>query len=212
MHWVPADLMNMDYDQILNILLDKDINGYNLIIKWTLKSSLFSRHLDKVINELFVFDPNIVSVCKQILPETNKQLLAVCIRNQYKHIQCPHVKLSMDYYDHAIKIFDPKSTAIIVFSDEIEEVKNLLKDKYTEYDIYYMNPTQSAIGLCTMSLCDHIITANSSFSYWASLLNKNPHKHIVCSAKFIDPRLDPILAKSMNYSWYPKNWIALDIV
>lgn len=211
-HWVPGDLINLDYNQIVNTIMDKDIYDYNLILKWKLDSSLYAKYLDKVINHLFIFNNDIVSSSKQILPTTNKNIVAVCVRNEYKKIRCPHVKLSLDFYDSAIKIFDPNSTALIIFSDDIEEAKNLLKDHSLIYETYYMNPVPSAIGLCAMSLCDHIICANSSFSYWASMLNKNPNKQIICPAKFIDPSINPILAKSLNYKWYPKNWIALDIV
>ena len=211
-HWVPGDLTNYNYDQILNTIMDKDIYNHNIILKWRLDQSLYAKHLDKIINQLFVFNNDIISTSRDILPNTNKKIVAVCVRNEYKKIKCPHVKLSLNFYDNAIRIFDPASTILIIFSDDIEAAQSLLKDHSFAYETYYMNPTPSAVGLCTMSLCDHIICANSSFSYWASMLNRNPNKKIICPAKFIDPIIDPILAKSINYKWYPKDWIALDIV
>jgi hypothetical protein len=89
--------------------------------------------------------------------------------------------------------------------------KEILYEISDNYDIEYTSPMPSANGLCLMSMCDHIINANSSFCYWASILNSNPNKKIVCSTQFIDPSLDYNLAQSSNYKWYPSDWIALDI-
>jgi hypothetical protein len=42
-----------------------------------------------------------------------------------------------------------------------------------------------------MSLCDHIATANSSFSWWAAWLNANPARQVVApSPWFANPELE----------------------
>ena len=72
----------------------------------------------------------------------------------------------------------------IVFSNDIEYSKSVLEGG----NIWFVNPEGE--GVCTnsekedlvlMSLCDHHIIANSSYSWWGAFLSKNPNK----SPKFV---------------------------
>jgi hypothetical protein len=62
------------------------------------------------------------------------------------------------------------------------------------------NPTE--IDLCLMSMCDHNIIANSSFSWWGAWLNNNPNKKVVAPKKWFGP------AYTHNTKdLYPESWI-----
>ena len=64
----------------------------------------------------------------------------------------------------------------------------------------------SATGMCLMSMCDHNINANSSFSWWASFLNKNPNKKIICPQYYVKT----IQFEFINSNYYPDDWIFID--
>ncbi len=206
--WKIKNFINLDYSAILKKLNTETENSCCL---WSLSSKMIEKYLDDIINYLYIFNNSIIQQSKNIIPITNKSLVAVCVRNEYKTFACPHTKLSIDFYIEAMKQFDINKSKYLIFSDDIEECKIMFGPLEKSFDISYTNRMQSAIGLCTMSLCDHVICANSSFSYWASMLNKNIHKKIVCSTKFIDETVDLNLAQLLNYKWYPSTWIALDI-
>ena len=108
-----------------------------------------------------------------------------------------HPVQGMEYYNKAMKHFS--DTNFIVFSDDIEWCKENFKgDEFTfiQEDDY--------IDLYLMSMCQHNIIANSSFSWWGSYLNQNKDKIVIAPDNWFgtDRRL-----KTENI--YCKNWIKL---
>lgn len=93
-----------------------------------------------------------------------------------------HLNLDINYYIRALEYFDKTNSIFIFFSDDIEWVKSqnfdILKNK-----IYIEEPSDE-YNLWLMSKCDHNIIANSSFSLWASYLNENLNKKVICPNKW----------------------------
>jgi hypothetical protein len=209
--WQRVQCLTSNYDTIIEAI--RQLN-HNICLTWNLTSSLYSKYLNEIISYLYQFDTQIITESQQILPETNKNIVGICVRNEYSQKSCPHphIGLSLNFYKSAMNQFDRFNTKYLIFSDDIQQSTERFKVLENEFDIEYMPPLQSAIGLCSMSLCDHIICANSSFSYWASLLNQKPNKKIICSPYFINPTKNAYLAKLLNYKWYPDNWIPLNIL
>lgn len=208
--WKNIDLQNMDYGQLLDIL--KSQKSFNLICSWSLSNSLVSKYSNEIYNFLYDFDNEFFKECQNLLPKTDKEIVGICVRNEYKRIKTPHIRLSINYYKEAMNRFDIKNTKFLIFSDFIDEAKSMFYNLQKTYDIEYTQDMQSAVGMCLMSQCDHIISANSSFSYWAAVLNKNKNKKIVCCSKFIDENKNKNFANLLNYKWYPSSWIALDVI
>lgn len=208
--WKYKDFSYYNYHEIIQSLKNQD-NG--IFCTWTLNHQLYKHYLDDIITELYVFNDDILNLSKQILPKTNSEIVGICVRHEYaKTTHYPHISLSMNFYEESMKKFDKKISKYLIFSDDIELSKIMFKNLENNFDIEYTKPMQSVVGLCVLSLCDHIICANSSFSYWASLLNKNPHKIIICPQKFIDEKRDRKLANLLNYNWYPESWMALPVI
>jgi hypothetical protein len=90
-----------------------------------------------------------------------------------------------DYYPKALKMISEmiNTPTFLVFSDDIEWVKNNLK--IGERAIYI-----SGMGfkdfeeLAIMKHCKHNIIANSTFSYWAAYLNTNQNKIVICPKRW----------------------------
>lgn len=86
-----------------------------------------------------------------------------------------------DYYPRALKLMKEKvkNPTYLIFSDDMEWVKNNLKiDGKTVYvsNMGFMDYQEMMI----MKHCKHHIIANSTFSYWAAYLNQNPDKIVIC--------------------------------
>ena len=92
-----------------------------------------------------------------------------------------HPICSMDYYEKAIfRIKQEGETKFIVFSDDPEWCRTVfIGDSYTISDLN--NPY---VEMCAMSMCDDNIIANSSFSWWAAWLNRNPNKIVISPSRW----------------------------
>ena len=91
---------------------------------------------------------------------------------------------NLDYYYQAISYINSKveDAHFYIFSDDTAWVKENLK---IEAPHTFVEINDGSTGYCDLELmknCQHNITANSTFSWWASYLNPNPHK-IVLSPK-----------------------------
>ncbi|WP_158838613.1 alpha-1,2-fucosyltransferase [Polaribacter sp. L3A8] len=89
-----------------------------------------------------------------------------------------HGTCSLEYYRSAISIINKKyqDTLFFVFSDDITWTKGNLKITNAFYVDVKSIPHED---MYLMSLCNHNITANSSFSWWGAWLNKNKNKTII---------------------------------
>tara|TARA_R110000744_G_scaffold380370_1_gene500962 strand:- start:825 stop:1574 length:750 start_codon:yes stop_codon:yes gene_type:complete len=108
-----------------------------------------------------------------------------------------HPVQGMEYYNEAIKHFS--NANFIVFSDDIEWCKENFKgDEFTfiEEDDY--------IELYLMSMCQHNIIANSTFSWWGAWLNKNKDKMVIAPSNWFGTN-----KKLKTENIYGKNWIVL---
>lgn len=108
--------------------------------------------------------------------------------------------INMDYYKKAINIIykniiDP---IFYIFSDDEEFVKKYFKDLENKIIVNNNKGKYSYIDMQLMSLCKYNIIANSTFSTWGAILNKNKNK-IVIAPKMIKYFESHILSKDSKY-------------
>lgn len=113
---------------------------------------------------------------------------------------------SQGYYEAAIKkvaaVAD--SPTYFVFSDDIEWVKQNLPVGANA--VFVKDPLiTDTEELMLMSMCNHNIIANSSFSWWGAWLNQNPTKLVVAPTPWFDHQ--PFDASLIPDSWttFPKS-------
>jgi len=98
-----------------------------------------------------------------------------------KVINSIHGLCDINYYKRAITHVNlsTQNTTFFIFSDDINWAKKELgmtsKVIYIDHNI----GKESFWDMRLMSLCNHNIIANSSFSWWAAWLNKNPNKIVI---------------------------------
>jgi hypothetical protein len=90
-----------------------------------------------------------------------------------------------------------------VFSDDTEWCK--LQNIFDRKDVIIPEVNDTYIDLCLMSMCDHNIIANSSYSWWASYLNKNLNKKIIAPSRWFGEH-SGINSKDL----YNKDWIIIE--
>jgi hypothetical protein len=85
-----------------------------------------------------------------------------------------HNVLTEEYYKKSIEIIS-NYDYLFVFSDDID----WCKENFSFKNIVFVEEFDDIEDLWLMSLCNNNIIANSTFSWWASYLNKNPNKKII---------------------------------
>lgn len=140
-----------------------DIQGY-------FQSEKYFTHIEDRIREEFRFGPDVMGMAMhhiQTATEDGKVPSTVMHvrRGDYTQIQDCHPLCPRAYYTQAYEDFC--GGKIIVVSDDIKWVK----ENWDIPDAYYVDSGSQAIDMCIISLCDHCIIANSTFSWWGAWLN-----------------------------------------
>lgn len=138
-----------------------------------------------------------------------KETVAIHVRRGDYLLPQHHHFCSLDneYYGTAIEQFiqDIEKYQFVVFSNDIKWCKdNLIEGEM----VTFIEPGSDYTDLILMSLCDHNVIANSSFSWWAAYKNQNPNKNVICPANYLK-NYSPV-APYINKNYYPKNWIAIE--
>ncbi len=96
-----------------------------------------------------------------------------------------------EYYDKAIRHIIEKCAPdmFVFFSDDINWCENHFKSLGQNLSVEFVgwnSGTNSFRDMQLMSLCDHNIIANSSFSWWGAWLNNNPNKTIIAPTRWMN--------------------------
>jgi len=148
----------------------------------------------KYIQNLFLPTLDIKIKLSNIIETINinkKQTISLHVRRgDYMQLQMSHKFIGIEYINNAISYFN--DSVIFVFSDDIEWCKNNINSSNNELvfiDNKYSLEDYEEMYL--MSMCNHNIISNSSFSWWASYLNQNENKKVIVPEKwFCDNYVD----------------------
>jgi hypothetical protein len=88
------------------------------------------------------------------------------------------------------------------FSNDIEWSKSTFGEQENYIYVEGNDEKRGYIDMQLMSECRHQITANSSFSWWAAYLNKNPNKIVICPDKWVNGKETPDI--------YCEDWIKIN--
>lgn len=168
------------FDEVfLNIEDDNYIEGYFQSEKY------FDFIRDELLKD-FTIKQELSDSAKEIktIIESSKNSVSLHIRRgdyvANSHTNNVHGTCSLKYYDKAIQHLKSKigDIQVFVFSDDIKWTKENLKYEY----IYFVESDKKRIAhedIYLMSLCNHNIIANSSFSWWGAWLNTNTKKIVI---------------------------------
>ena len=117
-----------------------------------------------------------------------------------------HGACSLGYYQDSISYLQDnfKGLNYFVFSDDITWVKENIQLENITY-IESQERRSPHEDLFLMSLCDHNIIANSTFSWWGAWLNQNDNKIVLAPRRWFAN--DILQMQSQNI--VPEKWIRL---
>lgn len=152
----------------------------------------------KDIIKEFTFKPKIRSQADDMIKDfRNNEIVAVHIRRGDNVINPAFPVISIEYIQEALNVFSNKEYNFLIISDDIPYCKEIFPESE---NIRFSNGTNDFVDLCLMTLCDHNIISNSSFSWWGAWLNNNPNKIITAPSDWFKD-------KTMNTNdLIPREW------
>lgn len=119
-----------------------------------------------------------------------------------------HSLCDQAYYEAALARIQQSlhgTPTVYVFSDDPDWAKDNLPLPLPKVVVDFNGPETDFEDMRLMSLCDHNIIGNSSFSWWSAWLNANPDKQVAGPARwFGDPRLS-------NPDILPDRWSTISV-
>ena len=125
-----------------------------------------------------------------------KEIVSIHVRRGDYVNSKSHIVQPLDYYKKAMDFF-PNCTFVVFTNDKkwvLENFyKNIIISDFDEITELYM-----------MSLCDHNIIANSSFSWWGAYLNDKPEKKVIAPKQWFGSK-----GPKEWDTIYDKDWIVI---
>ena len=195
---------NISTTQLQNIYQEKDFlfdsNIFNIsdntVIEGYFQSYKYFEEFKQDIINSFTFKFDILNKCQNIISQYLNPVAIHVRRGDYvKHPG--YWAITPEYIQTALNCFLDQEYTFLVFSDDIEWCKQVFPE-----GVIFIEGNNQFEDLCLMSLCDHSIIANSSYSWWGAYLNQNPNKKVIAPSNRFIP------AKPLN-DLYPKNWTTI---
>jgi hypothetical protein len=107
-------------------------------------------------------------------------------RGDYLLKQDQYPTPTFSYYKNAYDYLNNKDTKIFVLSDNI----NWCRENIKFDNVYYIEENNDIIDLCIMSMCQHNIICNSTYSWWGAWLNNHVNKTVIAPKIWFGPALN----------------------
>lgn len=195
-----------------NTIIDKNVFSLDTTYDWNILGCFHLYHywheFRNDLIDIFQFKPHILDKAHQninnIKNNESYPIVSLHVRRG-DYLQVSSLNLSLDYYNQAISIFLDKFKyfKLLIFSDDIEWCKQHIVGD----NVFYSENNTNYVDMCMMTLCDHNIIANSTFSWWGAYLNQSENKIVVCSKNYIGP--NDLENQFINENYYPNEWISL---
>ena len=169
------------YDpEVVNVPDGSDISGY-------FQSERYFAHIAADVRSALAFHPPLRADAQRNLTRIASGLPKVAIhvrRGDYLRLQNKFAVLPLAYYRQAMSMHSANGPCqFLVFSDDPEWCGEAFPG------CRIVHSGSAHLDLCLMSMCDHFIIANSSFSWWGAWLSTAPNKNVVCPIQWWGPEL-----------------------
>ncbi|MDX7986410.1 alpha-1,2-fucosyltransferase [Xenorhabdus sp. 12] len=195
---LPANISNFIALSLFNkYVLSDDLLYYPQLANKLEKACLFSFYQDstllnkyrELILPLFDIRDDLLLLCKNLnvykLIVGQDNITALHIRRgdyvTNSHAAKFHGTLSMDYYNKAMDYIEQKKSKqlFVVFSDDVQWALETFSNRENCYVVNNQECEFSVIDMYLMSLCNNIIIANSTYSWWGAWLNKSEDQVVI---------------------------------
>ena len=177
----------------------------NVYYRGSWQSYKYLEPVEQVLREHLVFPPFTNSKSEQLCNEmANRETVSIHVRRgDYVTHKSLGGVCNLNYYNKAIEKIESliEKPLFIIFSDDIPWCRENIKVDNAKF-VDWNSGEQSFQDMHLMSLCQHNIIANSSFSWWGAWLNANPNKTVICPGKWIH--------YTDSLGILPKEWLTIE--
>ena len=174
-------------------------------IGWFQSEKYFKKYTD-VIRDLFSPTLEFINRAKIDFPFLGNSIVGSINVRRGDYLTQPtrHPVVSIDYINEAYKHL-PKCDYILVLSDDILWCKENIKIENAIFVDNYLD----CDGLWLLSLCNHYIISNSTFSWWGSYLSRSITKTIIAPDTWFGPDIREITDDLYGEDWIkiPTKWV-----
>lgn len=173
-------------------------SGGNLCIDGYFQSQKYYSHCKEYIYNLFDIPYSLL-----------KGIVGLHIRRgDYLNLPDYHPAIGIEYITKSIEYFITKGySSFMVFSNGMDWCRENINNEIFKGCTFVYSNGNALDDLSNMSSCEHLMMSNSTFSWWAAELNRNPEKMIIAPKKgtWHGPKYSHLDPKDL----YMDNWITL---
>ena len=196
-------------------LIDNDVFTLDKNTNWNIEgwfhTFTYFHHLEEEIRKVFKFKDYIIQEAENNITKIKNSepypLVSLHVRRG-DYLAVSSLNIGLSYYNNAISVFlnELKQSyfKLLIFSDDIEWCKENIQGE----NVFYVEDNSNYVDMHMMSLCDHHILANSSFSWWGAYLNSSKEKLVVCPFEYVNDTAHNFI----NGSYFPSTWIPIHAV
>lgn len=207
-----------NYEDISEILINNKIM-ISMLVGYYQSPLYFDRYKHMICKLINLEQKRLIVKNKVKIDFDNISTISLHFRlGDYKNLQDFHPILSEKYYSNSISlILDElscnkiyKQIQIIYFCEEedIEDVEKTIKNLKELFPSIKFNRGNPILEdweqMLLMSLCNHNVIANSTFSWWAAYLNNNKEKLVCYPEEWFGPK-----AEHDTKDLFPEEWIKI---
>lgn len=169
----------------------------NLLLNGYFQSEKYFKHNRQLIADLFRPTDEIKRSINEKYGELLDNSVSIHIRRGDRLKLTNIMPLcDVDYFKKALLFFhDIKN--VLVFSDDMEWTKKTFTDK----NFHIIEGEPDYMDLYIMSMCTNNIISNSTFSWWAAWLNKNPDKLVISPKQWFADEYEHNIDDLIPNSW-----------
>ncbi len=183
----------------LNVFYYKPVKYYGYF-----QSSKNFKNQTEKIKDVFLPTQEFIDKIKNLYPNIfNKDSVSIHVRRgDYLRISEILPVIDKSYIDECLKQIGNYSN-IFIFSND----KDWCKENLKYNNAFVVDNLEDYEELWAISLCNHNIMSNSSFSWWGSYLNKNENKKVFVPSIWFGPNGEK------NYEdVYENEWIKINVI
>jgi hypothetical protein len=178
----------------------KEINDNSYLDGYWQSEKYFKENEDIIRRDLEI-PKNLESRLYSKYPFLTESTLCIHVRRgDYLQLPNHHPTQSVDYYTQGYDLINDDNINVVIFSDDIV----WCKDNFKFNNTHFIENEGNISDLYMMSLCDHNIISNSTFSWWGAWLNKSVNKKVICPSVWFGE-----LIKLPTDDIYCNNWIKI---